>query len=52
MTPYLLAPLESHIRDQAVFAVLTQKINPVLGSPENHHPRLHHMDRRRLVRGP
>ena len=34
MTPYLLAPLESHIRDRTVFAVLTQKINPFLGSPE------------------
>ena len=34
MTPYLLAPLESHIRNRTAFAVLTQKINPVLGSPE------------------
>lgn len=34
MSPYLLAPLESHIRNRTVFAVLTQKINPVLGSPE------------------
>lgn len=34
MAAYLLAPLESRIRDQAVFSVLTQTINPVFGSAE------------------